>query len=622
MKPVTTPYEGSHQAFGVQVEANVMLPMPDGVQLAADIYFPAVAGTRASGPFPIILERTPYNKAAPGQVAKGKYFARRGYVCVIQDVRGRFRSEGEWYAFAKEAHDGYTTVEWLGTQPWSTGKVGTMGDSYAGSDQSALATLNPPHLSTMIVAVGAANYYHSSMRHNGALEQRFLLYAFRMAATSKEAEADPALKMALQRFLSDKLPELVWQFPIKEGATLLRRLPSYERWAIDILTHGEYDDYWKGHRGYAPSEYYAEHADVPTLYWGGWYDSYARNTTESYIKLSRLKTSPHYLLMGPWTHGQYEVTFAGDIDFGLEAHVDYLDMKLLWFDHWLKGLRTEVVDWAPVRLFTMGTGDGRRVVLGSPGMAGDFPGRVHHGGYWRNEAAWPLPQTQYVPYYLHGTGSLSSEKPTSPSVAPSTFTFDPTRPVPTIGGGISAADAIMRPGAFDQRGRTDFFGCQDTLPLNVRRDVLTFQTPPLVADVEVTGPITMHLWAASSARDTDFTAKLIDVYPPSTDYPDGLAINLTDSIIRARYRNGYEKPAWLTPGQPYEFVFELYPTSNVFQAGHRIRLDISSSNWPRFDVNPNTGGPLGLAQQYLLAHQSIYHDADHASHIVLPVQRP
>ncbi len=614
-------YEGSCQAYNVVIEPNVSATMPDGVKLAADIYYPALDGARvAAGTFPVILERTPYNKAAPAQVTKGKYFARRGYVCVIQDVRGRFASEGEWYAFAKEAEDGYATVEWLGTQPWSTGKVGTMGDSYAGSDQSALATLNPPHLATMVVAVGAANYYHSSMRHNGALEQRFLIYAFRMAATSKEAEADPALKTALQQVLMEKVPELVRRFPLKAGTTLLRRLPSYERWAMDVLTHADYDDYWKGFRGYTPGEYHDEHADVPTLYWGGWYDSYARNTPESYVRLSALKQSPQYLLMGPWTHGQYEVTHAGDLDFGTEAHVHYLDMKLLWFDHWLKGLRSEVVDWSPVRFFTMGSGDGRRVIQGAPGGPRDFPGRIHHGGYWRSAPDWPLPETRYTPYYLHGGGVLSPDKPEAGASAASRFTFDPRNPVPTIGGGISAVDDTMQPGGFDQRGRADFFGCQDTLPLNARPDVLTFQAPPLDEAFEVTGPIEMRLWASSSALDTDFTAKLIDVYPPSTEHPDGLAINITDSIIRARYRNGYEKPALLTPGQAYEFVFFLYPTSNVFKAGHRVRLDISSSNWPRFDVNPNTGGPLGVEQRHELAHQTIYHDPAYRSHVVLPVQ--
>ena len=617
---MTNNYEGSPQAYSVAIEHNVMAPMPDGVSLAADIYYPALGDARAPGMFPVILERTPYNKAAPAQVTKGKYFARRGYVCAIQDVRGRFASEGEWYAFAKEADDGYATVEWLGTQPWSTGKVGTMGDSYAGSDQSALATLNPPHLATMIVAVGASNYYHSSMRHNGVLEQRFLIYAFRMAATSKEAEADPALKIALQQVLMEKVPEMVRQFPLKAGTTLLRRLPSYERWALDVLTHADYDDYWKGFRGYTPSEYYDEHADVPTLYWGGWYDSYARNTPESYMRLSALKQSPQYLLMGPWTHGQYEVTYSGDLDFGTEAHVNYLDMKLLWFDRWLKGLRSEAADWSPVRFFTMGTGDGRRVIQGAPGGPGDFPGRIHHGGYWRNAPDWPLPDTHYTPYYLNGGGVLSSDRPEPGASEPGRYTFDPRNPVPTIGGGISAVDDAMQPGGFDQRGRADFFGCRDTLPLNARPDVLTFETPPLEEALEVTGPIEMHLWASSSAPDTDFTAKLIDVYPPSTEHPDGLAINITDSIIRARYRNGYEKPEFLTPGQAYEFVFFLYPTSNVFKAGHRIRLDVSSSNWPRFDVNPNTGGPLGQEQRCQNAHQTIYHDPEHPSHVVLPVQ--
>ena len=612
-------YEGSHQQYEVVIERDTMLTLRDGVKLTTDIYYPATGGSKADGQFPVILERTPYNKATPGQVTKGKYFARRGYVCAIQDVRGRFESEGEFYAFAKEAPDGYDTVEWLGTQPWSTGKVGTMGDSYAGSDQCALATLNPPHLSTMIVAVGASNYYHSSMRQNGALEQRFLIYAFRMAITSKEAKTDPALQAALMQVFTEQMRGMVNQLPLKEGATILKRLPSYERWALDIQNHGDYTDYWK-QRGYAPVEYYKEHADVPTLYWGGWYDSYARNTTESYMKLSKIKSSPQHLLMGPWTHGQYEVTFAGDIDFGLDSHVNYLDTKLAWFDHYLKGMNTEVVDWEPVRFFTMGTESGGRTILGSPGVISEYPGRINHGGYWRGASNWPLPDTQFVPHFIHSDGTLSREIPNN-GAPPSQYTFDPKNPVPTMGGGISAAETIMRAGAFDQRGRPDFFGCEDTLPLNTRSDILTFQTPPLEADVEVTGPIEMHLWASSSALDTDFTAKLIDMYPPSADFPEGFATNITDSIIRARYRYGYEKPELMTQGEPYEFVFQLYPTSNVFKKGHRIRLDISSSNWPRFDVNPNTGGPLGLEQRYELAHQIIYHDTNCPSHIVLPVQK-
>ena len=602
-------YEGSHQQYGVVCETNVMVQARDGVALATDLYFPATGGRRADGRFPVILERTPYDKAAAGQVFKARYFARRGYVCVIQDVRGRFKSEGEWHAFAKEAPDGYDAVEWLAAQPWCDGKVGTMGGSYAGSDQAALATLDPPHLSTMIVAVGASNYYHSSMRQNGALEQRFLVYVFRMATTSKEAEADPGLKAELNRLFTESMPEIVNQFPLKEGATILRRLPSYERWAIDIQTHGEYDDYWK-QRGYAPSQYYEEHADVPTLYLGGWYDSYARNTCESFMNLSRLKSSPQRLLMGPWIHGQFEVTFSGDVDYGTEAPIYYHDLKLAWFDHYLKGMRTEVAEWSPVRIFTMGTGDGRR----------NYEGRVRSGGYWRGEQDWPIPDTRFTAFYLGENGFLTPGGPPLAYSSFTTFTFDPRDPVPTMGGGISAADTVMAAGAYDQRGRPDFIGCKDTLPLSYRQDVLTFETPPLEEDVEATGPIEMHLWASSSALDTDFTAKLVDVHPPSDDHPDGLAINITDSIIRARYRNGWAQAELMDPGEPYEFVFQLYPTSNVFGKGHRIRLDISSSNWPRFDVNPNNGGPLGRGGIYEVARQTVYHDADRPSHIVLPVQ--
>ena len=612
-------YQGSSQQYSVIRKTDVMIPTRDGVQLATDLYLPATGGKAADGPFPTVLVRTPYNKVAESAVHDAKFLARRGYVCALQDVRGRFASEGEWYAFAKEAPDGYDAVEWLGTQPWSDGQVGTMGDSYAGSDQAALATLNPPHLSSMIVAVGASNYYHSSMRQNGAVEQRFLIYAFRMATTSKEAEADPGLKAALLEAFEQRMGEYIEHYPLREGATILSRIPSYEKWAIDIQTHGEYDDYWK-QRGYAISEYYDEHADVPTLYLGGWYDSYARNTCESYIALSKAKKSPQHLLMGPWTHGKYEVPYAGELFFGTQSPINYLDLKLAWFDRHLKGLNTEVAEWSPVRIFTMGTDDGKPGIPGSPKVGGDYLGHLHHGGYWRSEPDWPLPDTRQTPYYLHGDGSLSPESPDPSEDGSTEYTYDPSYPVPTIGGGISAADGFLPAGAFDQRGRPDLFGAQDTLPLNVRGDVLTFQTPPLERDFEVTGPITMHLWISSSAVDTDFTAKLIDAYPAGQDHPEGLAINITDSIIRARYRNGWESPELMTPGEAYELVFQLYPTSNVFRKGHRVRLDISSSNWPRFDVNPNTGGPLGRDRAYKVATQTIYHESNRASHIVLPLQ--
>ena len=604
-------YHGSAISHNVVVQRDVMVEMRDGARLATDLYLPAIDGVPAPGLFPVILERTPYDKLASKQTSKGKFFARRGYVVAIQDVRGRFNSEGDWLPFFDEAEDGYDTVEWLGTQSWSDGKVGTMGDSYAGSDQAALATLNPPHLSTMIVAVGASDYFSSSMRHNGALEQRFLIYAYRMATTSPEAKADPALGAALLNIFENGMPEVVENFPILKDTSILRRVPTVEQWIVDLQTVGERTDYWK-QRGYAPCEYYDEHADVPTLYLGGWYDSYARNSTECYMKLSRLKDSPQKLLMGPWTHGQYEVTYSGDIDFGLTAHIDYNDVKLAWFDHYLKGMRTEVADWSPVRYFTMGGGDGRI----------NDEHRLNHSGFWTGADDWPVPGTRFVPYYVHGDGTLSRKQPGSDERPFTSYVFDPSDPVPTIGGGISAANPIMEPGAYDQRGDpTRFYGTEDHQPLNTRPDVLTYQTPPLEVDVEVTGPITVRLWASSSAVDTDFTAKLIDVYPDAPEYPEGLAINITDSIIRARYRNGYDEPEFMEPGEIYEFEFELYPTSNTFAAEHRIRVDISSSNWPRFDVNHNTGEPLGVDRTYETAHQTIHHSPGLASHIVLPVSR-
>lgn len=604
-------YQGSVQEYDVIINRNVMVPMRDGVHLAADVYFPANDGKKINKQFPVVLERTPYDKSTMVNRLHGGSFARRGYVVVKQDVRGRFESEGIWYAFAREAEDGYDTVEWLAKQPWSNGKIGTEGSSYAGSDQSALATLNPPHLSTMIVSVGAANYYHASMRQNGVLEQRFLVYVYRMATTSKEALADPGLKAALEKAFTEDMPDKINKLPLREGTTVLSRLPSYEKWALDIQNHADYDDYWKGHRGYAISEYYDEHADVPTLYFGGWYDSYARATCENFIQLSKRKSSDQFLLMGPWDHGGWQKTFSGEIDFGVDSVVDYEDLRLSWFDRYLKELNSEVENWKPVKFFTMGTGDQRP----------NYHGMMDQGGYWADALDWPLPGTQFTQFYLHGDGQLSPEKPGINVDKPfSTYTFDPKNPVPTIGGGISAADSIIPPGGFDQRCRPEVHGCADSLPLNMRSDVLSFQTPGLKDDVEVTGPIEMHLWVASSALDTDFTAKLIDVHPSSVDYPEGLAINISDSVMRARYRNGYEKPELLKPEEPFELVFQLYPSSNIFRAGHRIRLDISSSNWPRFDVNPNTGGELGVDRQYVIANQTVYHEVEYPSHIVLPIQ--
>jgi uncharacterized protein len=595
---------GSAIEYDVIVQRDVPVLMRDGVRLAADLYLPARGNEPAPGPFPAVMERTPYDKTA--KFAQGRYFARRGYVAVVQDVRGRFQSEGEWYPFAREAPDGYDSVEWAAAQPWCSGHVGTMGGSYCGSDQSALATLNPPHLSAMVVAVGTSNYHTSSLRHNGALELRFMVYAFRMATTSREALADPALKAALVADY-ERMDEWLSRTPYRKGASALRFLPTYEQWLLDILGEGDYNDYWQ-QRGYAIDHYYAEHAAVPTIYLGGWYDSYARGTTSNYQALSAMKTTPQHLLMGPWTHGGWGASFAGDVDFGTDAVLDdYNGLHLRWFDRWLKGIDNGADREPPVRIFVMGGGSGEM----------DRNDRLTHLGAWRDAGDWPLPGTQYVPYYAHADGTLTPDLPGD--AAPTRYTFDPRDPVPTIGGGISAASQVMPAGGYDQRGDRRFYGCRDSLPLSARSDVLVFQTPCLDQDVEVTGPLTVKLWASSSARDTDFTVKLIDVHPPHADYPDGFAQNISDSIVRARYRNGREAPESLVPGEVCAFEIVMYPTSNVFARGHRIRLDVSSSNFPRFDVNPNTGGPMGRDRRVIVAENAVYHDRERPSHIILPV---
>ena len=532
-----TELQSSPQQFGVVVERNVMMPARDGILLGTDVYRPAVPadGSQGSigltgeglvaleGKFPVILERTPYDKTGLGLRRKGHYYARRGYVVVIQDVRGRFTSEGEWYAFGDEGPDGYDTCAWIVEQPWSNGKIATTGCSYAGCTQSALASLNPPGLAGMFVEEGPWNYHTASMRHNGACEMRFMIYTFRMATTSKEALSDPRLRVSLDNAFAN-VAQWVANAPLKKGVSPLAELPSYEQWHLDVLTHGDLDEYW--HRpGYGPELFYDEHADVPTVYFGGWYDSYARSTCTNYVELSERKDSPQTLIMGPFTHGtgSAEVSHAGDVDFGREAAIyDMNELRLHWYDYWLKGEETGAGHTKPVQIFVMGGGSGTR----------NSDGRLDHGGQWRAEDEWPLARTQFTPFYLHADGGLGSEKP-SPGIRESSFTFDPANPVPTIGGNLSAGDPVLVAGAYDQRGDERFFGYTGSLPLAARPDVLVFQTPPLEEDVEVTGPLTLKLWISSTAVDTDFTVKLLDVHPPNGDYPQGFAMNVTDSIQRA-----------------------------------------------------------------------------------------
>lgn len=621
---IKTTRQGSAALYDVIYERNVMMPARDGTHLATDLYFPAAGGERVPGTFPLILERTPYNKTSLRARDTGYFFARRGYVGAVQDVRGRYASEGTWYPFAGdgtgaqgEGEDGYDAVEWLASQDWCDGAIGTIGGSYAGATQSALASLNPPHLGAMAISVGPHDYFENSMRHHGAAELRFFIYAFRMLHTNEWCDAMPPGVTDAFREAHDTIHWWVRQLlegPFRAGTSPLRHYPSVEQYVLDLLSRGEDDAYWL-RPGFGPRRYYDQHADVPTIHQGGWYDSYGTSTVTNFVEFSRRSRSPQRLLMGPWVHSAGEQNYAGEVEFDVESTQDsWDDLRLRWFDRWLKGMDSGVDNDSPVRFYVMGGGadDG--------GKTKDE--RLWRSGTWREERTWPPRNTELTPYYLHAGGLLSSNLPTAKS--PSGYSFDPKYPVPTIGGNISAADTLMPPGGFDQRSRPDIHGWlgpdyQHTLPLAARADVLVFQTCPLTEPIEVTGSVVIDLWASSSAIDTDFTAKLVDVYPPSAEWPDGFALNLGDSILRARYRDGYDEPRFLKPGQPAKFSIVLYPTSNIFAAGHRIRIDIASSNFPRFDVNPNTGESLNGHTHHVIARQLIYHDPNHPSQAIIPV---
>lgn len=589
----------------VQVRKNVIIAVRDGVRLAADVYLPAQAGQVLAGKFPTILARTPYNK--DGMQSDADWFAARGYAVVINDVRGRYASEGRWRMIVDDPHDGYDVVAWVTAQPWSNGKVGTIGTSYVGGTQHALACMNPPGLAAMIPVDSLSNCGLAGVRHGGAFELRFMNWIFTIGAPNAPAAlADPPLHEALAEY-GKLMRQHIRHLPIQRGTTPLKIVPEYEDWLMEAMRHGDYDEYWK-QPGYSVVDNVDRYADVPVYHVTGWYDSWDRQNVLNWQVLSARKKSPQKLIVGPWTHGQQGTHWSGEIEFPREAALDFNSWRLRWFDRWLRGEDNAIEKEAPVKLFVMGGGDGHRTEKG----------RRFHGGVWRDEQEFPPARTRFTPYYLHADGRLDPQRPTM-TESSTTYRFDPAHPVPTIGGNLSSMAGLADAGGFDQRTRADTAAAEYTLPLSQRPDVVVFQTPPLEQDLEVTGPVTVKLWISSTALDTDFTAKLIDVCPPHADYPLGFDLNLGDSIKRARYRDSLEHATLLKPGEIYELQIDIYPTSNLFARGHRIRVDISSSNFPRFDVNPNTGDALQTHRRAIVADNTIFHDASRPSHIVLPI---
>jgi len=611
--------------YEMVVTRDVMVPMRDAVRLATDIYRPARNGAAVEERFPVILERTPYDKTAASRsertpdVARPKsraevaaFFVRRGYVVVYQDCRGRYASGGEFVKYLSDGDDGYDTCAWILTQPWCNGRIGTMGLSYAAHTQGALGSAGAPGVAAMFLDSGGfSNAYQGGIRQGGAFELKQATWAFNQALESPEVEADPRRHAAMKA-----IDIRAWfrRMPWSRGDSPVSLAPEYEDYLFDQWEHGEFDDFWKQLGIYAQG-FYDRFPEAAMVHMSSWYDPYPRTATENYIGLSRRKRGPVRLILGPWTHGDRQLTWAGDVDFGPRATLDgnlatdFLTLRLRWFDRWLRGIENGVEREPAVRLFVMGGGTGRK----------NSAGRLDHGGAWRAESDWPLPDTRWTPFYLHRSGLLAPAVPGEASGFRE-YVYDPGAPVPTIGGTVTSGQPVMVGGAFDQREGPRFFGSREPYrPLADRADVLVFETPPLDADLEVTGPVVLNLWVSSSAPDTDFTAKLIDVYPPSADYPSGFAMNLTDGILRARYRRSWERPELMIPGTVYPVRIEAFPTSNRFVRGHRIRLDISSSNFPHFDANPNTGEPEARSRSRRAATNRIYLEAGHPSHVVLPV---
>ena len=610
---MSTEEQASTGMYQVHVDHNLRIAMRDGVELAMDVHRPALDGRPVEEPFPVLLQRTPYNKAAEARVEEAAFFTSHGYVIVLQDCRGRYASQGGFTKYVDDGPDGYDTVEWLAQQPWCDGKVGTYGLSYAAHTQAALACLNPPHLSCMWIDCGGfSNAFLSGCRNGGAFELRQVTWAFREAKESPEVQANPMVTRAALD--NQDMHDWFQRMPWKRGQSPLRWTPDYENYLLEIWGHETFDEYWQ-QSGLCAEAHYPQFSGVPQVHMGGWYDTYARTTTDNFAALSSIKSGPVSLLMGPWTHGARSVSYSGDADFGPQSPVDnnlatdFNHLRLRFFDHWLKATANGTAEEPPVKIFVMGGGSGRR----------NSENRLDHGGRWRPEQEWPLARSVDTPFYLHGGGRLATAGPREER-APSRYLFDPNHPVPTIGGNISSGLPIMEPGGFDQRETASFYGSSPPyLPLASRPDVLVFQTEPLEEDLEVTGPIFVHLWVSSSAVDTDFTAKLLDIYPPSQDYTEGYALNLTDGILRAKFRSSWEQPELMEPGVVYPIVIQLAPTSNLFVRGHRVRLDVSSSNFPRFDVNGNTGENPGLSSVKVPAENSVYHDARRPSHVLLPV---
>jgi putative CocE/NonD family hydrolase len=536
-------------------ELDIKVPMRDGVRLSTDIYRPDEPGN-----FPVLLMRSPYGNGGEGD-EEGHFYAQRGYVVVIQDTRGRYNSEGIFDAMQPEALDGYDTQQWIGEQSWCNGKIGTIGGSYLGFTQWMPAPLGSPYLVTMFPTKTFSDFYREAYV-GGAFR------ILRWSPWSYEMSRPDNVDRSFVQNISDSAYRVI---PFIDQDKLLGwKIPFLRDW----LAHPQRDGYWE--RSRVGDEYADIRASI--YHMGGWFDSFQQGTLDNFIRMTAPDIDPEIrakqkLLMGPWIHGS-ESRLTGDLDFGEDADFDTRELELRWYDSQLKGRDNGIMQEPPVRIFVMGE------------------------NVWRYENEWPLARTAYREYYFHsggnantfgGDGTMDTDVPKNEN--PDTFVYDPEKPVITPG----------RDQPIDQR------------EVESRNDVLVYSTGLLKESLEVTGPVEVVLYASSSAMNTDFTAKLVDVYP------DGRAIRLCEGIIRASFREPEAPPSAIQPNKIYQYNISLWSTSNLFKEGHQIRVEISSSNFPRFDRNLNTGLFPAMDTTFKKATQKIYHSKEYPSCIVLPV---
>lgn len=561
--------------YHVVKETDVPARMRDGTVLRADVYRP-----RATDPFPALVERTTYDKKLTARADQVEDLAARGYIVVVQDVRGRFASEGEFDPYYSPSRgnacvaDGYDTVEWAASLPGASGAVGTLGASYLAWTQWKLAPLRPPHLKAMFVGgmiPDSRDTWPGIFAHDRQLQ--WLLCSLVPDTRQRLGLAGPQTAAEAQaRWSTFERGKWLWFTPLADLPDHM--LGGFKKDWLYWLSH-HHEDWF----GFAEQ---CSQIDVPIFHATGWYDRLS-GTVDLYKEMVRRGRSEQTrrgqkLLVGPWTHGFAFSSKVGVMDYGEEARLFLPEVASRWFDYWLKGVDTGIMDEPPVRLFVMGENK------------------------WRYENEWPLARTVYTDFYCHsggrantplGDGLLSQTPPAREE--PDGYLYDPRDPVMSL----HHLNGHAAPG--DWRLQAE------------RQDILVYQTPPLEGDVEVTGPVEARLYAASSAPDTDWTVRLLDVHP------DGLAVDVSRGIVRARYRDSWEQPTLLESGRAYEYIIKMVPTSNLFRAGHRIRFDVSSSDFPNYDRNHNTGQNYWEDATFATAWQTVLHDVAHPTRVTLPI---